>query len=48
MSDNSSKNICGIDIGNKYIVLSWYNTQSKIAKLFEDSYGKNKIVYHTI
>lgn len=45
MSDNSNKNICGIDIGNKYIVLSWYNSQSNVTKLFEDSYGKKKIMY---
>lgn len=45
MGDIENKNICGIDIGNKNVVLTYYNSQLSNSKIIENSHGKKMTPY---
>lgn len=45
MEDKESNNICGIDIGNKNIVMTYFNSSLSVSKIIENSNGKKLTPY---
>lgn len=45
MEDKDSQNICGIDIGNKNIVMTYFNSSLSVSKIIENSHGKKLTPY---